>query len=319
MPKISIIILTKNEEEFIEETLKSVYNQEIDCDFEVIVIDSDSRDRTLEIVKRYPVRLLRILSCDFGHGRTRNLGTSIAQGDYIIFLNGDAAPKNKKWLASLVDCLYGNSIAGAYSRIYPRPNCNPLDERDILNDNYLFDGREKYIKCFSEYNKMSPEKKRKFIAFHTISCAIKRDLLLKNMFANLEFGEDLEWSKRMLEKGFKIIYESKSEVIHSHDIHASFINTVRKYFDDARISQILLNRWTFFNLLKWPAVIALESTKDKVYILRLKRNLFYKLNWIFYSNITRLAEFIGILLGILPFLPAKLVDELSLVRQIKQR
>jgi len=319
MPKVSIIILTKNEEEFIEETLRSVYSQEIDCDFEVIVIDSGSRDMTLEIVQRYPVRLLRILSCDFGHGRTRNLGTSIAHGDYIIFLNGDATPKNKKWLAFLIDCLSSNSVAGVYSRIYPRPNCNPLDERDILNDSYLFDGREKYIKSFSEYNKMSPEKKRKFISFHTISCAIKRDILLENTFADVEFGEDLEWSKRMLEKGFRIIYESKSEIIHSHDIHASFVNTLRKYFNDARISQTLLNRWSFLNLLKWPAVITLESTKDKVYILRLKRNLFYKLNWIFYSNITRLAEFIGILLGILPFLPDILVDRLSLVRQIKRR
>lgn len=318
MPKVSIIILTKNEEKFIEETLNSVYTQEIDCDFEVIVIDSGSQDRTLEIVQGYPVRLLRIAPRDFGHGRTRNLGTSIAQGDYIIFLNGDATPKNKKWLVFLINSLSANSTAGVYSRIYPRPNCNPLDERDILNDSYLFDGREKHIKCFSEYNKMSPERKRKFTAFHTVSCAIKRDLLLKNMFADIEFGEDLEWSKRMLEKGFKIVYESKSEVIHSHNIHSSFINTVRRYFDDAQLNQRLLRRWAFVDLLKLLIVIVVESRKDTAYILRLRINPMSKLNWIIRSPLMRIAEFLGILLGMLLYIPPKFVNRLSLVEEIKR-
>jgi rhamnosyltransferase len=318
MPKVSIIILTKNEEEFIEETLSSVYSQEIDYDFEVIVIDSGSRDRTLEIVQGYPVRLLQIAPRDFGHGRTRNLGISIAQGDYIIFLNGDATPKNKKWLVFLIDSLSGDNVAGVYSRIYPRPNCNPLDERDILNDNYLFDGREKHIRCFSEYNKMSPERKRKFIAFHTVSCAIKRDSLLKNMFADVEFGEDLEWSKRMLEKGFKIVYESKSEAIHSHNIHSSFTNTVRRYFDDARLNQRLLRRWAFVDLLKFLIVIIVESRKDTAYVLRLRISPMSKLNWIIRSPLMRIAEFLGILLGMLPYIPPKFVDRLSLVEEIKR-
>jgi rhamnosyltransferase len=318
MPKVSIIILTKNEEKFIEETLNSIYTQEIDCDFEVIVIDSGSQDKTLEIVQRYPVKLIQIPSKAFGHGKTRNLGISNAQGDYIVFLNGDATPQNKKWLIFLINSLSVNSTAGVYSRIYPRPNCNPLDERDILNDSYLFDGREKYIKSFSEYYKMTPERKRKFIAFHTVSCAIKRDLLLKNMFADIEFGEDLEWSKRMLEKGFKIIYESNSEVIHSHNIHFSFINTIRRYFDDARLNQRLLKRWAFLDLLKLLIIIVVESRKDTAYILRLRINPMSKLNWIIRSPLMRTAEFLGIFLGTLLNISPKFVNRLSLIEEIKR-
>lgn len=320
MPEVSIVILTKNHEAFIGEALKAIYGQEINRSFEVIVIDSGSRDRTMEIVKEYPVVLNQISPEEFGHGRTRNLGLHLSKGKFVVFLNGDAAPKNRHWLNSLLGAfLRHEDVAGVYSRIYPRNDCNPLDARDILYDGYLFDEKIKYIKSFSEYSKISAEEKRKFIAFHTISCAIDKKILLENPFADVPFGEDLEWSKRMLEKGFQIIYEANSEVVHSYNLHVSFIKTIKRYFDESRLSQRLLNRWSFMNLLKWPAVIAIESKEDIVYILRLKRNLFYKLSWIIYSPITRMAEFLGILLGALPFLPASLVNKLSLVEEIKRK
>ncbi len=318
-PQVSIVILTKNHEAFIAETLKAIFGQETDCSFEVIVIDSGSRDRTLEIIGNYPVSLIQIPREEFGHGRTRNLGVRLSKGKFVIFLNGDASPKNRHWLNALLsDFLRYENVAGVYSRIYPRDGCNPLDARDILYDAYLFDEKIKYIKSFSEYNKISAEEKRKFISFHTISCAINKDILLKNPFADIPFGEDLEWSKRMLESGFKIVYEPGSEVIHSHNIHSSFIRTIKRYFDDAVLSQRLLKRWFFLDLLKWLAVIAIESKEDAVYILKLKRNLFYKLGWIIYSPISRMAEFLGILLGAFPFLPSTLVNKLSLVEQIKR-
>jgi len=318
-PQVSIIILTKNQEAFIAQTLKAIFEQETDCSFEVIVIDSGSRDRTLEIIGNYPVSVTKISREEFGHGRTRNLGLRISKGKFVVFLNGDATPKNRYWLNALLSgFLRYENVAGVYSRIYPRDDCNPLDARDILYDTYLFDEKIKYIKSFLKYNKISAEEKRKFISFHTISCAINRDILLKNPFADIPFGEDLEWSKRMLESGFKIVYDPGSEVIHSHNIHSSFIRTIKRYFDDAVLSQRLIKRWFFLDLLKWLAVIAIESKEDTVYILKLKRNLFYKLGWIIYSPISRMAEFFGILLGAFPFLPSILVNKLSLAEQIKR-
>lgn len=319
-PQVSIVILTKNHEAFIAETLKAIFGQEADCSFEVIVIDSGSRDRTLEIIGNYPVSLTQISREEFGHGRTRNLGLRLSKGKFVIFLNGDASPKNKHWLNALLSgFLRYENVAGVYSRIYPRDGCNPLDARDILYDTYLFDEKIKYIKSFSEYNKISAEEKRKFISFHTISCAIDKKILLDNPFSDIPFGEDIEWSKRMLEKGFKIIYEPASEIIHSHNLHASFLRTMKRYFDEARLNQKLLNRWSFMNLLKWLAVIAFESKQDVVYICGLKKNLFYKLGWMIYSPIVRTAELFGILCGAFPFLPSGLADKLSYVEEIRRK
>lgn len=319
---VSVVILVKNEEKYIGPTLDMVFKQDIDRKYEVIIIDSGSQDHTLDIAKRYPVKIVEILAKEFCHGRTRNLGVQIAAGEIMVFLNADASPMNKDWLKTLVTHFKnGEKIIGVYSRTYPRRNCNPLDARSILTDSYLFDENKKikYINSFSRYSQMTAEEKRKLVSFHTISCAIDRNILLKNPFADIAFGEDLEWSKRILENGFKIVYEPGSEVMHSHNIHSSFIRTIKRYFDDAVLSQRLLKRWLFLDLLKWLAVIAIESKKDIAYILKLERGLFYKLSWIIYSPVTRLAEFFGILLGILPFLPSNLINKLSLVEQIKRQ
>lgn len=320
MLEVSILILTKNQEWVIAETLNGVFSQETTSNFEVIVIDSGSKDRTIDRIREYPINLVQIPSSEFGHGKTRNLGVKLAKGEYIVFLNGDATPKNKYWLESLINNFFlYDKIAGIYSRIYPRNNCNPLDERDILTDDYLFGEKVKYINSFPEYHKIDIKRKRKFISFHTVSCAIKKGLLLDNLFADIEFGEDLEWSKRMLEKGFRIIFEPRSEVIHSHNLHSSFFRTFKRYFDDARANQQILKRWNLLSLLELPVVIFLKFIKDILYILKLENPFFYKIKWISHSPFLRLGEFFGILLGIFPYWPEKVIDRLSLVREIKSR
>ena len=57
MKKISIIVRTKNEEKWIGACLRSVFEQQ-KCDFEVIIVDDKSQDQTLEIVSKFPVKLV---------------------------------------------------------------------------------------------------------------------------------------------------------------------------------------------------------------------------------------------------------------------
>ncbi len=321
MAEISVVILAKNEEKYIGSTLDMVFRQGIDKEYEVIVIDSGSKDDTLKIVKRYPVKLVEIPTQEFGHGRTRNLGVRMAGGKITVFLNADATPVNEDWLESLIAAFQNDEkIAGVYSCAYPRHNCNPVDARNILGDNYLFDKNKKikYIPSPSAYEQMNKEEKRKLVSFHTVSCAIDRSILLENPFADIRFGEDLEWSKRMLEKGFKILYEPNSEVIHSHNIHSSVIKTIKRYFDDARLNQRLFKKWAVIDLLKFLLVVIVESRKDAAYILKMKRNFIIRARWILHSFLTRMAEFVGILLGAIPFLPEKFVDRLSLAEELRR-
>ncbi len=70
MVDISIVILAKNEEKNIRECLSKVFEQRISFSYEVIVIDSGSKDKTVEIASTFPIRLIKIKPEEFGHGRT---------------------------------------------------------------------------------------------------------------------------------------------------------------------------------------------------------------------------------------------------------
>lgn len=321
MPEISIVILAKNQERFIGENLKVIFNQEINYEFEVIVIDSGSTDKTIDIVKKYPINLIQITPEEFGHGKTRNYGAQIAKGKIVVFLNADAIPKDENWLKSLIDNFKNDEkVAGVYSRIYPQADCNPLRSWEILNENNYKKRQVKYIENLDGYFHMNPRNKRKLIAFQTISCAIRKDLLFKYPFKDIEFGEDLEWSKRIMEKGFKIVFEPGSIVLHSHNFYSSFIKTFKKYFDDARLNNELFNIWPWRSFAYLAGCIIYKVIRDISYILTLNKNLLYKIGWLFYSPVIRLAEFLGIIIGAnSQHLPSRLQNQFSLVCEIRKR
>jgi glycosyltransferase involved in cell wall biosynthesis len=84
--KFSIIIPNYNKEEYVEETLNSIFNQTYK-NFEVIVIDDASSDNSLEIIKKYDCIVLHTNRARAGGAR--NKGLDHATGDYIIFLDSD--------------------------------------------------------------------------------------------------------------------------------------------------------------------------------------------------------------------------------------
>ncbi|GAI52085.1 unnamed protein product [marine sediment metagenome] len=88
--------------------------------FEVIIIDSGSTDKTIEIAKEYPVRLIQIKPEEFGHGKTRNYGADISEGEYLVFLTQDAIPFDNNWLRYLISNLEDENVAGVYNKQIPR-------------------------------------------------------------------------------------------------------------------------------------------------------------------------------------------------------
>lgn len=85
MESLSVVILTKNEEKNIERCLKSV----VFCD-EVIIVDDNSTDKTLELAKKLSKKskiFQRALNNDFA--AQRNFGLSKATGDWVLFIDAD--------------------------------------------------------------------------------------------------------------------------------------------------------------------------------------------------------------------------------------
>jgi glycosyltransferase involved in cell wall biosynthesis len=84
---VSIVIPTYNAERFMPALLDSVFRNKID-NMEVIIVDDCSKDDTVKIAKKYPVRLIE-LKKNGGPARARNIGAEAAKGDIIFFLDSD--------------------------------------------------------------------------------------------------------------------------------------------------------------------------------------------------------------------------------------
>ena len=87
-PLVSVVIPCFNSQDFIEETLESVFAQK-GVRFEVVAIDDGSTDGTASLIQeRFPqVKLTR--TGNHGASAARQLGTSLAQGDFIQYLDAD--------------------------------------------------------------------------------------------------------------------------------------------------------------------------------------------------------------------------------------
>lgn len=91
-PLVSIITANYNGEQFISETIDSVFDQSYQ-NWELIVIDDYSSDTSVEIIKEYIKKDDRIQlisnKVNLGAAKTRNKGIEAAKGKYIAFLDGD--------------------------------------------------------------------------------------------------------------------------------------------------------------------------------------------------------------------------------------
>jgi glycosyltransferase involved in cell wall biosynthesis len=114
-PLVSIIITTKNEEKYIENCLKSLKNQTYKK-IEIILSDSCSIDKTVEIAKKYVNKII-IENTNIAAGR--NLGAKIANGEIFVFIDADAI-LSPNWIEEIVKSFkISNKIVGVMG--YPSP------------------------------------------------------------------------------------------------------------------------------------------------------------------------------------------------------
>jgi len=102
MPRISVVICTRNRAVFLDKCLSSLEKQTLGAeDFEVLVVDNGSTDDTLGIVENFSARLplTAVIEPVVGLSRARNTGWQAAKSDYIAFLDDDAMA-DPEWLAS---------------------------------------------------------------------------------------------------------------------------------------------------------------------------------------------------------------------------
>jgi glycosyltransferase involved in cell wall biosynthesis len=106
--KLSIIIPVYNEEKDIAECLKSL-NEQTFKNFEIIIVDDGSTDRTIEIAKRFNVKIIK--GMHKGPGYSRNIGAKNAKGEVLIFIDADMTFE-KDYLKNLIKPLENKETIG---------------------------------------------------------------------------------------------------------------------------------------------------------------------------------------------------------------
>ncbi len=201
-PLVSLIIRTKNEERWLSSCLGAVFSQSYKA-FEVILVDNESTDKTVEKARQYPIKKIVTIS-NYLPGKALNLGIEQSIGEYIVCLSAHCIPTGKEWLASLVNALEeDDNYAGVYGRQEPMSFSASTDKRDLL----LVFGLDRIIQTRDSF-------------FHNANSIFRRKLWEEFPFdSSITNIEDRIWAQEMLNRGYKLLYEPDASVYHYHGIH----------------------------------------------------------------------------------------------------
>jgi len=202
-PFVSIIVRTKNEDFWIGKCLNEIFNQQYQ-NFEVILVDNNSKDKTIKIVKKnFPkVKIIIYKSKIFLPGKALNLGIKKSKGHLIAMISGHCIPKNDKWLGTLVKNFKNSSVIACYGRQEPSDISEPNDVRDLT---YLF-GLDKKVQLKDPF-------------FHNANSMIRKSTWKKKQFdETIKHIEDRLWASSVLKNRKKIVYEPEASVIHFHGV-----------------------------------------------------------------------------------------------------
>lgn len=226
-PETSIVIRAFNEERWLPDVLTAIDRQTY-RDFEVLLVDSGSIDRTRDIAAAHGARIIRLRSEDFTFGHSLNLGIQEARGSLIAILSAHAIPTDDTWLERLVVPLRRPGTA------------------------MVFGGQRGHaVSKFSEsrdFERVFPAKPQVMDDDHVFvnnaNSAIRRDLWEKHPFdEGLPGLEDAEWAKYWIPLGKLVLYEPEACIYH---VHTESWPQVRHRFHREGIA----GRWTAVRIIR---------------------------------------------------------------------
>ena len=200
-PNVTVVIRALNEAEFLPECLSSVLDQDYDGEIEIVLVDSGSTDRTIEIAESYNCKIVHIKKSDFSFGRSLNMGCSSARGDVLILLSAHCIPTNRFWLKNLVQPIADGVCEYSYGRQIARLGISKFSEGMVFKKYYTEKSSSPQVGYFC----------------NNANSAIKRTTWDALRFNEVLTGlEDMELARRLVSAGGSVSYIAESTVEHIH-------------------------------------------------------------------------------------------------------
>lgn len=196
----SIVIRSYNEEAHIAKLIAGIRQQTI-RPHEIILVDSGSTDRTVDIARSLSVTIVSIDKSEFTFGLALNRGCAAATGDILVFVSAHVYPEGRRWLENLLAPFENKAIALSYGR-QNGGEINKFSERRLM------------CKWFPRVS-MVPQDSD---FCNNANCAIRADLWRQYRYDETLTGlEDLDWARRVRADGWQIAYRADAAIVHVHE------------------------------------------------------------------------------------------------------
>ena len=205
-PRVTIIVATRNSERTINECLGAIFELNYPKDFlEVIVVDGCSKDATVQIAEKYPVK---VISTPLNAPAAYNYALKMTSNEVLGFIDADAKVE-KEWLSKLIPSLDDPQVAGVSGSIETW-NTENLWARSIG-----YDLKNRYARL-----------KKHAVRIATMNLLLKKSVIeaVGGFDENLPSQYDTDLGFRITSSGYKIVFEPSAKCYHFHR------STVSGYF-----------------------------------------------------------------------------------------
>jgi len=254
---VTVVVPVRNRELTIQPLLESL--QKLDYDrnkVEVIVVDGNSTDKTREIVKKYPVKL--VVEKRKGLNLARNTGIKCAKGEIVAFTDSDCrVPPN--WITKIVENFKD-----------PRVSCVGGSAKALDSDFISQYADNSIVRLMPLFMKREELEKVKPFFRHPAGCnmAFRRKVAEEVGYfdENIQYGfDEVEFADRICRAGYKMILDPDVLVWHKH--RSTFREFLKQNFQYGKGSGLVLKRkrlkdavskWSFLGLMgfiSWLAIV----------------------------------------------------------------
>jgi len=221
--KCALIMPTLNAESLITRWIESFERQLAKPD-RVLIVDSQSNDRTVEIAQKAGFEVIEIARGDFNHGGTRQAAAdSNSDCDILIFVTHDVVFADEHSIAALLAPFADRSVGASYGRQLPHIGAGHIGAHARLF-NYPDHAHTVGIEDIPRMGLKAAFLSNSFAAY-------RRSVLLESggFPTRTIMNEDTYVAAKMLLSGWKVAYVSSAQVRHSHDY--SVVQDFKRYFD----------------------------------------------------------------------------------------
>lgn len=223
---VSVIIVNYKTCNLVQNCIKSIYDLTKNIDFEIIVVDNNSGDGSVEaIVRSWPQVQVIPLKENIGFGKANNVGVKRACGKYVFFLNSDTVLLNDA-LSIYYDYMEKNPLVGACGgNLYTKdlsPNMSYAAFPSLCTEILLMIGINKFSCDIDDLFNTTGNNKAIDGYVSGADMFVRRCLFEENVFDPdfFMYYEDVELSYRIKRRGYEIHSVPEAKIVHLQGMSA---------------------------------------------------------------------------------------------------